>query len=137
MADVVQKKDFRTRVEKTNYYKKAYISLTSMGELKTKASSGVLFFYLILLPIFLYLIFLETKDVTLMLQVPALYIGLVCYWIWVYFLMRWKTTLRGVRRIYEIIGDYLVIMYDNNTSNYNTKNKATINELKEIKIRIG
>lgn len=136
MSNVVQKKDYRTRVERTNYFKKAYISLTSMWELKTKASNWVLFFYLILLPIFLYLVFLETKDISLMFKVPALYLWVLIYWVGLYLLMRWKTTLRGVRRIYEIIGDYLVIMYDNNTSNYNTKNKFTINELKEIKIKI-
>lgn len=136
MAEVVKKVDLRTRVERTNYFKQSYITNTQLGMLQLKSSYWILFLYLWLWFVFLYLVFLETKDAKLMFSVPLLYVGLLIYVIGFYFFWRWKTTLRGVRRIYEIIGDYFIIAKDNSNHSYNEKNKVCANELKEIKITI-
>lgn len=136
MADVVWKIDHRTRVEKTNYFKSSYISNTQLWMLQLKSSSGILFVYIFLLLAFLYLIFTEVGDVKLMFSVPFLYVWLVIYFIWLFFFIKGKTTLRGVKRIYEIIWDFYVIMKDNYWNQYNKKNKICVNELKEVRITI-
>lgn len=132
----MQKKDLRTLVERTNYYKRNYISNTQLGRFNINKDNWVILWFCLLMPIFLFFIYQETKDVSLMFQVPLLYIWIVIYIIWIIILMKGKTTLKWVRRIYEILWDYIAIYVDRSSHTYNKKQYFCNNELKKAKINI-
>ncbi len=137
MAEVVEKVDHRSLVEKTNYFKKRHINNTRQWEISFKKSWTFFYIYMFLFAIFLFFLYQQYNDFKLIFKTPILYIWLFIFILWLYLLTKWKTTLKWVKPVYEIISDFFSILKDNWLKKYNKKNRVCNNELKVIKISLN
>lgn len=135
--DVIQKKDHRKLLEKTNYFKKRHINNIREWYVQWKTSWAFFYFYIFCFWVFWYLLYIQYNDIKLMMKTPIIWLWIIIFFIWLYLLTKWKTTLKWIKPIYEILWNMASILRDNSLKKYNKKNKECNNELKIIKISLS
>ncbi len=130
---MVKKKE---KMKSKIYAKQAYISNLRISKVSIDSNSTVLYLYGSMFVLFGFLIYKEVDNVYLMMKIPFLWIGLVIFLIGGYIILQGKTTLKGIKPIYQIIGDFFTIVKDNTNTKYNKKNYVVHNELKDIEVKL-